>query len=52
MQGWAKDVGEELQMIFCIALSLLNYILLNLCHMSILRTAERYKIGHKRVQRR
>lgn len=23
-----------------------------MCHMSILRTAERYKIGHKRVQRR
>lgn len=40
MKEWAKDVGEQLEMNFCVALNLLNYILLN-CHRSILRAAER-----------
>lgn len=31
MEEWAKDVGEQLQMNFCVALNLLNYILFNLC---------------------
>lgn len=32
MKDWAKDVGEQLQMNFCVALNLLNLcILLNLC---------------------
>lgn len=30
MKEWAKDVGEQLEMNFCVALNLLNYILLNL----------------------
>lgn len=30
MKEWAKDVGEQLKMNFCVALNLLNYILLNL----------------------